>query len=387
MPEANSPGRYSGSAMTHDSTVDPLVDLARSLGAYVECGPETGALPIGVDEAVLVVGSQAFNEADRSLERSDIRSLQILRPTATISRGRFDAFGARGLRDFLALHDGVHALTTTANDLVLHNLVTNAQATWAVSDLADIHTLTAEGEAVLVASTATDEVVEIGLDGVVRGRVGLAPLRHENAQPIAHDKMFGGVVGGGANARVDPAETLHAQDHFHANEAFTGHDGHRYAVVHHASGFRPILHATNRLVGHGSGGVVDLTTMRAYDLELVAPHSARLVDGGYAIIDSGRQRLVLTEADWTPTGEIALPGWGRGFGVSADRRNWYVGISATRRRYLRPRQTSAPNAVAVVREGHTVATRVITGVEQIWSVHVVASEFAERLLRSMSRVP
>ncbi len=364
---------------------DPFIELAGSLGAFVESGPDVVRLPVADDEAVIVVGSQAFNEADRSLDRLQIRSLQILRSGATVSRGRFDRLGARGLRDFLPLHDGVHALTTTANDLVLHNLSTNAQATWAVHDLADIHTLTAVGESVLVASTATDEIVEIGLDGSVRDRVSLAGLRHEKAQPIAHDRVFGGAVGaGGGGGREDQAETLHAQDHFHANEAFVGHDNHRYAVVHHASGFRPILHATNRLVGHGSGGVVDLTDMRAYDLELVAPHSARRVAGGYAVIDSGRQRLVLTDHAWKATGTVDLPGWGRGFGISPDAATWFVGISATRRRYLRPKQTSVPNAVAVVRSGRTVATRVITGVEQIWSVHVVSAAFAELLLRSMT---
>jgi hypothetical protein len=361
---------------------DPFIELAGSLGAFIESGPDVVGLPVANDEAVIVVGSQAFNEADRSLDRLQIRSLQILRAGATVSRGRFDRLGARGLRDFLPLHDGVHALTTTANDLVLHNLSTNAQATWAVHDLADIHTLTAVGESVLVASTATDEIVEIGLDGSVRDRVSLAGLRHDKAQPIAHDKVFGGAVGTGG--RDTQGETLHAQDHFHANEAFVGHDNHRYAVVHHASGFRPILHATNRLVGHGSGGVVDLTDMRAYDLELVAPHSARCVPGGYAVIDSGRQRLVLADPSWTATGSVDLPGWGRGFGISPHASTWFVGISATRRRYLRPKQTSAPNAVAVVRSGRTVATRAITGVEQIWSVHVVSLIFAELLLRSMT---
>ena len=289
--------------------LDPFVELAGSLGAFVESGSEAIRLPINDDEAVIVVGSQAFNEADRSLDRLQIRSLQILRAGATVSRGRFDRLGARGLRDFLPLHDGVHALTTTANDLVLHNLATNEQATWAVHDLADIHTLTAVGDSVLVASTATDEVVEIGLDGVVRGRIPLVSLRHQKAQPIAHDRMFGGAVG--ATGRGDAGAAMNAQDHFHANEAFIGHDGHRYAVVHHTSGFRPILHATNRLVGHGSGGVVDLTDLRAYDLELVAPHSARRIDGGYAVIDSGRQRLVLTDPAWRPTGTVDLPGWGR----------------------------------------------------------------------------
>lgn len=361
---------------------DPFVERAGSLGAFVEAGSEATRLPIADDEAVIVVGSQAFNEADRSLDRLQIRSLQILRSGATVSRGRFDRLGARGLRDFLPLHDGVHALTTTANDLVLHNLATNEQATWAVHDLADIHTLTAVGDRVLVASTATDEVVEIGLDGIVRERIPLVSLRHQKAQPIAHDRMFGGAVG--AAGRDDPGEAMHAQDHFHANEAFIGHDGHRYAVVHHTSGFRPILHATNRLVGHGSGGVVDLTDMRAYDLQLVAPHSARRIEGGYAVIDSGRQRLVLTDTAWMPTGTVDLPGWGRGFAISPDATLWFVGISATRRRYLRPKQTSVPNAVAVVRSGRTVATRTITGVEQIWSVHVVPVAFAELLLQSMA---
>ena len=359
---------------------DPFVERAGSLGAFVEAGSEATRLPIADDEAVIVVGSQAFNEADRTLDRLQIRSLQILRAGATVSRGRFDRLGARGLRDFLPLHDGVHALTTTANDLVLHNLATNEQATWAVHDLADIHTLTAVGDRVLVASTATDEVVEIGLDGIVRERIPLVSLRHQKAQPIAHDRMFGGAVG--AAGRGDPGAAMNAQDHFHANEAFIGHDGHRYAVVHHTSGFRPILHATNRLVGHGSGGVVDLTDMRAYDLELVAPHSARRIDGGYAVIDSGRQRLVLTDPAWRPTGTVDLPGWGRGFGISPDATVWFVGISATRRRYLRPRQTTVPNAVSVVHSGRTVATRTITGVEQIWSVHVVSVAFAELLLRS-----
>ena len=362
---------------------DPFVALARAMGAFVEDGPGTAALPIGGDEAVLVVGSQAFNEADRSLDRADIRSLQILRAGASVSRGWFDGLGARGLRDFLPLHDGIHALLTTANDLVLHNLATNAQATWAVHDLADIHTLTAVDQSVLVASTATDQIVEIGLDGVVRKRFDLSPLRHGRAQPIAHDRVLGGAVGG---TRVDDPEQFHAQDHFHANEAFIGHDGHRHAVVHHTSGYRPILHATNRLVGHGSGGVVDLDDMRAYELELVAPHSARCIPGGYAVVDSGRQRLVLTDPEWKPTGEVALPGWGRGFGIDVGGTRWFVGISATRRRYLRARQTSYPNAVAVVRDRRTVAARTITGVEQIWSVHVVPLHFAELLLRSMTRL-
>jgi hypothetical protein len=355
-------------------STDHLAEFARDAGSTVTRSEVT--LPIDAHEAVIVVGSQAFNEADRTMDRADVRSLQVLTAGASISGGRFDHIGVRGLRDFLPIHDGVHALATTANDLVLHNLVDDAQATWPVEGLADIHALTPVEEGVLVASTATDVVWEIGLDGNPRGSIDLAPLRHRQARPIAHDRALGGVFGGA------PVE---ATDHFHANEAFIGHDGHRYAVVHHVAGFRPMINATNRLVGHGAGGVIDLDDMRAYDLELVGPHSARLTPDGYVILDSGRNRALFTDRNWVRRGELELAGWGRGFAQSADGSRWFIGISATRRRYLRAGQTATPNAVTVVADGRVVATRPVDAVEQIWSVHLVTDSFARNLIGAMNR--
>ncbi len=352
----------------------PLAELARTTASLVVDSPVE--LPLNDDEAVLVVGSQAFNDTDRSMERSEVRALQILTATTTISGGRFDRIGVRGLRDFLPLHDGVHALVTSANELVLHNLITDEQATWPIRGLADIHALTAYSSGVLVASTATDAVWDIGFDGAVRSVVDLAPLRHRQARPIDHDRVLGGVFG---------AAPVTATDHFHANEAFLGLDNHRYAVVHHVAGFRPIIHAKSRLVGHGSGGVVNLDTMRAYDLQLVAPHSARVIDGGHAIIDSGRNRILLTDENWQSRGSVSLPGWGRGFAVSDDQSRWFVGISATRRRYLQAGQTATPNALTAVVNGEVVANREVVNLEQIWSVHVVSASFARLLVVSMNR--
>ena len=333
-------------------------------------------LPLDATRAILVTGAQCRREEDRTIpDRSSVRSLQILTRDATIVGSSLDRLGAHGLRG--ATPDLVRnrIILSTGEDLTELDLTSKTMTSLAVKGIDDAHDITVLADGgLLIANSGADEIIEVDIAGVERQRTSLDSFRsHRARQPIDHHRRDAGALAPRSAA---------GQDHFHVNQAFVGHNGHRFALVHHIDGFRPISHVAARLVGHGRGGVLDLDAHRYHALRLRAPHSVRPWRDGFLVLDSGRQCVITLDRWWYPTGSYCVPGWGRGADRDADGTIW-VGLSAIRPRYSNAWTHSGPNSVVALNQHlQVIAQRELTNVDEVWAVHVVPASFAADLIRA-----
>jgi hypothetical protein len=327
-------------------------------------------LPLGPDEAILVAGSENWNPADRELGRDRIRSLQAVTADGDRHLAQFESLGVHGLRD-VALLDERTAVLTSGYELYGLDLDAGTLVEWPLDGVSDLHELWVDDGAVLVANTAYDEVVELR-DGSVVGRHGVSGFRHAGARPIAHGRPLGGLVPIGPKPVRD--------DHFHLNQGVVGPDGSVLVVVHHVSGYRPVTHLRHRLTRHGDGGVLDLRTHTTRELGLRAPHSLRaLPGGGWVVLDSGRAEAVVLDGEWREVRRFDTTGWGRGLAVADDGR-LFVGLSATRARYLQPGEEAGGNwVVAFDGQGSELGRWAVPDVEQVWSVRLLRRGDLDRL--------
>ncbi len=328
-------------------------------------------LPLGDSDALLVLGSQNWNPADRWLGRDRIASLQILTVDGPSRVPALDGLGPNGLRDLVVL-DGHRVLLTTGYELAELSLSSGALTPWPLGeDVSDVHEMGLDGDRLLLPNTAFNEGLEVSLTDRTVVRHGLSEFRHARSKAINHARPLGGAIPFGPKPVRD--------DHFHFNQLAADPTGSLLAVVHHVHGFRPVSHVAKRLVGHGDGGVIDLGRRTAHDLGLRAPHSLRLVDGHAVILDSGRSEVVAFDERWRETTRWPTPGWGRGLAVHQGR--WYVGVSATRRRYLEDGQDPGDNLVVCLdpATGAELGRWIVEDIEQVWSVRVIDRGIAEAL--------
>jgi hypothetical protein len=334
-------------------------------------------LPLAEDEALIVAGSQNWNQADRYLDRDQIRPLQVLTTEGVVALDRLESLGDRGIRDLVELDDD-RVLVTTGADLVEIDLRDGSPAPWSMQPAGDLHELASNGTHVVVSNTAFDEIVCLDTTGAVTGRRSLSQFRHASARPIAHARPAGGLVPIGPKP---PNE-----DSFHVNQGHLTPDGDLLAVVHHVEGFRPFTHLGQRLTRHGGGGVLDLAAGTVHRLGLRAPHSLRShPSGGYAVLDSGRAQAVRYDDDWSEMTRWSTGGWGRGLTITDDLR-WFVGLSATRRRYARPGESEDNWVVAFDDQGSELGRHLLPDVEQVWSVRLIDRRFADRLVARFATV-
>lgn len=348
---------------------------ARESGLEVIAAVDGCRLPIDSTLAILVVGAQCRRPEDRlAIDRTDVRSLQILTRDASIIGTRFDQFDARGLRG--ATPDLIRGrlILSTGEDLIVVDVNSRTFTPLAVTGIEDAHDVTVLADGgLLIANSGSDEIIEVNFAGAEIRRMSLEPFRSPRARPIDHSRRAAGALA--------PRLTA-GRDHFHVNQAFVGGDGRRYALVHHIDGFQRISHVATRLVGHGRGGVLDLDAHRYHALRLQAPHSLRLWRDGFLVLDSGRQCVVTLDKSWYPSGSHAVPGWARGADADSNGTLW-VGLSAIRRRYRNSPTRNGMNAVIALNQHlRMVAQRELTHVDEVWAVHVVPASFAAELIRT-----
>ena len=327
--------------------------------------------PLGTSDALLVLGAQNWNPGDRWLGRAGIASLQFLTSDGPARAPALDGLGPNGLRDLLVLDDR-RVLLTTGYELVELDISSGALTSWSLGeDVSDLHEMGLEGDRLLLANTAFNEGLVVSLNDRSVVRHGLSEFRHARSKAINHARPLGGAIPFGPKAVRD--------DHFHFNQLAADRTGSLLAVVHHVHGFRPVSHVAKRLVGHGDGGVIDLGRRAAHDLGLRAPHSLRMVDGNAVILDSGRSEIVAFDDHWRETARWPTPGWGRGLAVHDG--HWFVGVSATRRRYLEEGQDPGDNLVVCLDQmtGQELGRWIVEDVEQVWSVRVIDRAVAEAL--------
>jgi hypothetical protein len=158
-----------------------------------------------------------------------------------------------------------------------------------------------------------------------------------------------------------------------------------YALVHHVTGKQLIRRIAEKFIkSQGNGGVINLSTGRVVPLRLRAPHSVRKVRGDYWLCDSGNATVNVYSPEWELKETIRAKGWGRGADTSEALGTFYLGISATRRRYLNVVSSGrkVPNMVQVlsVADGSPVGEVEFSAIEQINNVYTIPREMAAALL-------
>lgn len=333
------------------------------------------------DEALLVLGSLHAFAQDRRLDRSGVRSLQVILDGEVGHAPFFDAWGEWGVVSFAwAPERPGKAYVATGSELLEVDLTKGRVRDLGVPDLHDVHELTLMGQMLWIANTGRDEIVAFD---VARERVaGRVHLSAYGSTP----KIVPRPVEDDGPDRQLASDVREESERFHCNQVLKGFDGHYYALVHYALGDSQLIRrAARRLMGRqGNGGVIDLNDGRVVTLGLMGPHTLRKVDGRYRVCDSGRSAINVYDGDWTLRGKIPSQGWVRGADASERLGIYYVGISQFRRRYmaLNPTARQTPNMVQAIsiETGEPVGEIVLSGVERVTNVYVVPREIAGSLL-------
>ena len=333
-------------------------------------------------EALLVFGSLHAFAQDRRLDRSEVRSLQVILDGEVRHAAFFDAWGEWGVVSFAWSPErpGI-AFVATGTELLKVDLLERCVTDFGVRDLQDVHELTLMGHLLWIANTGRDEVVAFD---VVRERVaGRVELFAYGSKPKVVSHPVEDDVGADRQLATDGREE---SERFHCNQVIKGFDGHYYALVHYALGDSQLIRrAARRLVGRrGNGGIIDLTNDRVVPLGLMGPHTLRKVDGCYRVCDSGRSAINVYDQNWSLQEKIPSQGWVRGADVSERLGVYYAGVSQFRRRYmaLNPTARQTPNMVHAIsmETGETVGELALSNVERVTNVYVVPRQVAESLL-------
>lgn len=347
---------------------------ARGRAVYAE---DPGRL-VHPDEALVVLGSLNAHPQDRKLDRSGVRPVQVVLPEGVYPVAAFDSWGQFGVSS-MAWHPGrpevlyfvTDSDTETGDELFKVDLSGGQAVKLPAVGLRDVHEMAAVGETLWISNTGTDEAVAFDL---VRERtMRRVRLTVQGATP-------------GVTVHAEPDDYWpEVVDKFHCNQVFEGLDRDLHALVHYTAGKQLVRRATNKLIKRrGNGGVINLANGRAIPLGLRQPHSVRVVDGTYWVLDSGRSAINVYGPDWVPQRTLSSEGWGRGASTSKKQGLFYVGVSEIRERYLDavPDFQRSPNMVLpiCVGTGKPAGKIPLADLEQVNDVRVLPRESALALL-------
>ena len=333
-------------------------------------------------EALLVLGSLHATPQDRKLERSKVRSVQVISDGEVYPASSFNSWGERGVIS-LARHAKQPWImyVATENKVLKVDLLKQNVVDLGIPNLLDVHELTMVGDTLWIANTQRDEIVAFD---VVRERVAKrVSLSVYDSAPKAISHMYED-DDEGPQLAVDEREVL---DEFHCNQVFQGFDGELYVLVHYAQGnLQLIRRAARRLTKRQvrPGGVINLTTSRVIPLGLKGPHTLRKVRGDYWVCDSARSKINVYGPNWVLKETISSRGWVRGADISEQLDLYYIGVSQFRRRYLilNPTVQQIPNMVRAisVETKASMGELLLSNVEQVTNVYVVPIEIALAML-------
>jgi len=337
-------------------------------------------------EAVVVLGSLHAFLQDSTLERSKVKSVQVIFGDEAHHAPFFDPWGERGIIS-LACHPEQPAIlyVATSTKLLKVDLQKPAVVDFEIPNLRDIHELTVIEDTLWIANTQGDEAVAFDIERErVSERVNLA-IYGSTPKVIATAEDEGDVryEDDDRELVVDERDVL---DKFHCNQVFEGFDGNLYALVHYVLGNQLRVTQLARRVARkvlkrqANGGVINLTTGQAIPLGLKGPHTVRKVGEEYWICDSANSQINVYNPNWILKETIPSKGWVRGADVSEPLGLYYMGISEFRRRYLvvNPTVQQTPNMVQAIsmETKAPVGELVLSGVEQVTAVYVIPREVA-----------
>ena len=324
------------------------------------------------DDIILIFGSMNANVDDRTISRSEVRTLQYIDPQLNIhTTDLFQSWGELGLSSMVFLPGSTRQFfITTGRHIYLIDFEADEVITLIdIPKLRGVHEISIIKNLLWISNTYYDEVIsyDYQLKKVVK-RLKLTP---DKIQAMDEQK-------------VNPEDTIRINK-FHCNQIFEGFDGQEYLLVHHVTGEQIMKKVAQKLIkSQGGGGVLCMRTRKAHKLKMKAPHSVRLVNGQYWVFDSGHSELGIFDKNWQEIAKINLDGWGRG-GCHLNHTNtFFSGISSPRRRYLKFLDAAPKkNRVLAIdsQNKKIVHTLELNQVEQVNNLYHVKRDFLEELLR------
>ncbi|MGV0795686.1 hypothetical protein ABQF26_01885 [Mycolicibacterium elephantis] len=316
-----------------------------------------------------MIGSLNANIADRTLDRSDLHSVQLIDSMSSVRPVEFFSdWGALGISSMCWHPDNPYIFYVATESALFRIALSDGQyERLEISNLADVHEITIIDNVIWIANTGHDQIVAYDIkQGKVTQRLNLSDYRAS------------------VSTSEDDPDTV-AVDTFHCNQVFQGYDGSLYVLVHAVSGRQLKKKVARKLLRtQADGGVINLTNDQRYSINLKAPHSVRLVDNSYWIFDSMRFKIDILDKDWNFVQSVETRGFGRGGYYDSDNGTFFAGISATRKRYLRllPAGEAVPNTVQVFDvKSYTERGKIsIPNVEQINNVYCLPIDVADALI-------
>ena len=324
------------------------------------------------DEAILVLGSINANLEDRCTARDKISPVQVIIDGQVKKVKYFQLWGEMGVSALTPIKDDwTSFFLTTGNDLFKINIDRDRGITTNcinIDNLKDVHEITLIDNILWLANTGYDEVIAYNINKqMAQERVRLEKFRSQNKI----SRVF--------NTDISEIDT------FHCNQAFKGYDNFMYVLTHHASGRQLIKRIAKKLKKqHGDGGVINIDTNEAYDLNLRGPHTVRKLNDQYWIFDSGSSTINIYDHSWKLLQKLPTKGWGRGADFSTNSGLYYAGISETRKRYREKNSEAAignlVQVFSIKNLGCVGEIPIPDGIEQVNNVYVIPRQIASQLL-------
>ncbi len=273
----------------------------------------------GLKHNLLILGSQNHNPKDRKLTRDDIRPVQILYKDGRCEPvGFFNRWGKAGVSSMAWPDQEFRYLIVSVND-ELRKLYpgTGEWKTLDIPRINDIHDIHFIDGHLWISNTEYDEIIEFDTeDEKIIRRISLDKFRKAD--------------------ETGNTDAEKVKDRFHCNQVFRDYNGNLCVLIHHISGWQYYRILFEMLVkSQGDGGVINLDTEDIIPLKLQSPHTVRKIAGCYWIQDSGDFTTKIYDKNWQLVDTIQNGGFGRGLDFDEKQDIAYIGLSATRKRYMK----------------------------------------------------
>lgn len=268
---------------------------------------------------LLLLGSQNAKAEDQELSRNQIHPEQWISKSGSVKPIYFfDSWGKVGVSS-MAWHPAFPDELFVSINTEIRRLDTRTRSyeRLAIEQLADIHDIHFIKNTLWISNTEFDEAIGYNpFTRAVESRHSLSSYRRSESE------------------LEEDAKDL--KDQFHCNQVFEDFDGNLCVLIHNISGWQYYRKVLEMLVRRqGDGGIINLSNQKVHQLKLQSPHTVRLINGDYWVQDSSDQSIKIFDTHWELLHNIPIGGFGRGMDFTEQDQLGYVGISATRKRYLR----------------------------------------------------
>ena len=334
--------------------------------------PLTFTIVLDKDDIILIFGSMNANADDRTITRSEVRTLQYIDSELNLhSTSLFQSWGELGLSSMVFLPGSTRQffITTGKHIFLIDFDADEVVKPVMIPKLRGVHEISIIKNQLWISNTYFDEVICYDyVQETVKQRLKLTADQIQQVD----------------EKQIDPEDTIRINK-FHCNQIFEGFDGKEYLLVHHVTGEQIVKKVAQKLIkSQGGGGVLHMPVKKAHKLKMKAPHSVRWVEGQYWVFDSGHGELDVYDQAWKLVQKIDIGGWGRGGCYLKHTRTFFAGISSPRRRYLKFLDTTPKKnkVLAINSDDKSIRSAMeIDHIEQVNNLYHVKRTFLEELLR------